>query len=106
MYRGKHIRRRGWWIAGTWILIILVALLVLMPFLEPYLLEVDRHELLCADLPQDIKQLRVVYLSDIHQGGFPWFTQARTDDLVAQIKLEKPDLIILGGDYADDPAGA
>ncbi|MBR4710521.1 MAG: metallophosphoesterase family protein [Clostridia bacterium] len=106
MYRGKHIRRRGLWVVATWLGIILAALLVLMPFIEPYWLQVDRHDLVCGDLQEDVRQLRVVYLSDIHQGAFPWFSKARVEGLVNQIKKLNPDIVILGGDYSSDPESA
>lgn len=106
MYRGKHIRRRGLWVVMTWTGIVLLVLLLLVPFIEPYLLEVDRHELISPDLPESVRPLKVVYLSDIHQGGFPWFTKGRTDALIGEIKNLAPDIVILGGDYADDPEGA
>ncbi|MBQ6173154.1 MAG: metallophosphoesterase family protein [Clostridia bacterium] len=106
MYKGKHVRRRRWVTLLRWLGIIAAVVLVLWPWVEPYTLEVDQHELISNDLPEEIRQLRVVYLSDIHQGGFPWFTQSRTNDLVAQIKRLKPDLVVFGGDYANDPEGA
>lgn len=68
------------------------------------MLQVDQATVTSTDLPRDIGQLRIVYLSDIHQGAF--FTQSRVDGLVNRINALNADLVLLGGDYANDSNGA
>lgn len=80
------------------LLVLAVCLLVLWPFAEPFTLETEVVSLQHADLPADIGTLRIVYLTDIHQG--PFFSQSRVDDLVSRVNALNPDLILLGGDYA------
>lgn len=83
----------------------LIALLILSwPFLEPFMLDTESVTLTHADLPDGIGQLRIVYASDIHKGGL--FTDQRVKDLVSHINACNADIVLLGGDYADDSAKA
>ena len=87
------------------IVLILVVLLVLCwPFAESFMLETESVSLTCADLPAGIGQLRIVYASDIHKGGL--FNDGRVKDLVSHINACSADIVLLGGDYASDSAGA
>ncbi len=97
--RGKHVKHKWGWQTLHIALALLAAALLLYPFLEPYTLEVEETALVSADLPEDIGQLRIVYLSDFDQAGFPWFTAARTKSIVSTVNSLKPDLVLLGGDY-------
>ena len=55
-----------------------------------------------ADLPSAFDGLRVVFVSDLHIGAFN--SVNRVTDLMRQLSVLEPDLILLGGDYADyDP---
>lgn len=51
-------------------------------------------------LPSEFEGLRIVYLSDIHYGTF--FREDRLRALVERVNALQPDLILLGGDYAED----
>ncbi len=82
----------------------LVLALLCYPFIEPYWLRTEQRALSFADLPQGFDGLRVAYLSDIHYG--PFFSDERLADLVRRVNALKPDVILLGGDYADDSDGA
>lgn len=65
---------------------------------------VQEHDLRIADLPDTLKNLRIVYLSDIHQG--PWFSQKQVDQVIQQVNGLSADIVIFGGDYAQDAASA
>ncbi|MBQ2952649.1 MAG: metallophosphoesterase [Clostridia bacterium] len=108
-YRGRH--------AGAYVPrpspmrhVVRIAVVLLMlgllawPFVEPLFPEVEEVTLQPADFPEDISQLRVVYVSDIHAG--PFFSQARVEDLVRRINRLNADIVLLGGDYAQDSASA
>lgn len=84
----------------------ILALLFLLswPFLEPYMLETEVMVLHADDLPSDLGQLRIVYLSDIHKGGS--FGDDRVSSLVSRINALSADVVLLGGDYAEDSTGA
>ena len=87
------------------LLIVLFCLALLAwPFLEPLLPVVEEVTLTGADLPASIGELRIVYVSDIHAG--PFFSQARVRDLVHRINGLKADIVLLGGDYAQDSDSA
>lgn len=100
--RYRHRRRSGCLMR----LLVFLLLLVLLayPFAEPFMLETESVSLSSADLPQDIGQLRLVYLTDIHAG--PFFSQSRVDDLISSVNRLNADLVLLGGDYANDSDGA
>lgn len=66
--------------------------------------KVDEHVLRIKDLPDNLRNLRIVYLSDIHYGR--WFSRQQSEQLVQQINDLSADVVILGGDYGEDPAGA
>ena len=66
--------------------------------------KVDEHVLRVKDLPDNLRNLRIVYLSDIHYGR--WFSRQQSEQLVQQINDLSADVVILGGDYGEDPAGA
>ena len=98
--RGRHqVRnrhRRHWMIA----FIVLVILVLCYPLLEARLLQTEKVRLQSDDLPPEAKNLRIVYLSDIHYGF--WFSDADLSRLVGRINNLRPDLVLLGGDYATD----
>lgn len=81
-----------------------VLLLLCYPFIEPYLLRVEQKTLAFPELPQGFDGLRVAFLSDIHYG--PFFSADRLDALVSRVNALRPDLVLLGGDYANDSDGA
>lgn len=93
---------------GRKFLHLIVALILLLllswPFLEPFMLDTEAITLTHADLPAGIGQLRIVYASDIHKGGL--FTDRRVADLVSHINACNADIVLLGGDYANDSDSA
>jgi len=87
------------------VLLMLPLLFVLAwPFVEPFLIETEAVTIRSADLPSSIGQLQIVYLSDIHKGGL--FASERLADLVGHINSLNADIVLLGGDYANDSTGA
>lgn len=103
-YRGRHERRSPFSCLARIITFLVLVAMLIYPFAEPFMLEVENVILTSSDLPADIGQLRIVYLSDIHQGSF--FSQSRVDSLVKRINAFNADLVLLGGDYAEDSDGA
>lgn len=101
MARAKH--RRG----GCLSRLIMFALLIFIlayPFYEAANLTVETVNLTVSGLPQDLNHLKIVYLSDIHQG--PFYSMGRVEKLVSQVNAMNADLVLLGGDYANDSDGA
>ena len=99
-HQAKNRRRKRWVIAG----LILLVILLLLPFADPFFVRVDRVSLVSEDLPADIGHLRVVFVSDVHYGFF--FPDFRVSRLVTQINSLKPDIVLFGGDMGDDPSSA
>ncbi|MDD3409266.1 MAG: metallophosphoesterase [Eubacteriales bacterium] len=81
----------------VWFLALIFVLVY--PFYEGQHLTVDEHTVSVRGLPANLKNLRIVYLSDIHKGAT--FPQARVEDLARQINGYGADLVLLGGDYAE-----
>lgn len=88
--------------------VVLFALLMVMaclyPFVEPAMLTIEEHTLYVSNLPQNLKNIRIAFASDIHKGA--WFSQKRVEDVFHTLNNMSADLIILGGDYAMDSDGA
>ncbi len=83
----------------------LVILFILSwPLLETFMLETETKTLTSPDLPAGIGQLRIVYATDIHKGGL--YTDARVAALISHINACNADIVLLGGDYADDSQSA
>ena len=83
---------------------LVVLLLLAWPFLEPFMLETETVSLTAQDLPSGVGQLRIVYATDIHKGGL--YGDGRVSDLISHINACSADIVLLGGDYASDSAGA
>lgn len=70
--------------------------------IEPALLTVTRRDVSCRHLPAGLDGLKVALLSDFHFR--PDEDSDLIDKVIKQVKSEKPDLVILGGDYmSGDP---
>ena len=108
-YQGRHVRKnqppkRRFGCLARLITFLLLLLLIAYPFLEPRMLETEIVSLQSADLPSDVRQLRIAYLTDIHAGFF--FSQAQVESLFQRVNAMNADLVLLGGDYATDSESA
>ncbi|MBN1776594.1 MAG: metallophosphoesterase [Clostridiales bacterium] len=89
---------------GRVLLLILVLLLIGYPFFEAFHLNVQEHTTELKGLPSTLRNLKIVYLTDIHQNL--WNSQNRTDGVIKAVNSLGADLVLLGGDYADDAGSA
>lgn len=108
-YYGRHVRReeprkRRSGCLSRLIVFAVLMIIIAYPLLEPLMLETEITSLSSADLPSDIRQLRIVYLSDIHAGFF--FSRSRVESLFQRVNALNADLVLLGGDYATDSDSA
>lgn len=78
--------------------------LIAYPFWQATQLYVEQKTVQVVGLPANLKNLKIVFASDIHQGAF--FSQGRVNNLVKTINSLSPDIVILGGDYAEGSASA
>lgn len=63
-------------------------------------LAVVRHTLAVPDLPANLDGFKIGQLSDTHMG--PFVDLARLDYILGRLAAEKPDLVVMTGDFADD----
>ncbi|HXF86007.1 MAG TPA: metallophosphoesterase [Anaerolineales bacterium] len=64
---------------------------------EPSLLKIEKVNLKLRRLPPAFSGLRLVQISDIHMGG--WMNAERLQRVVETIAAQKPDLLVLTGDF-------
>ncbi|MGH9458874.1 MAG: metallophosphoesterase [Thermoanaerobaculia bacterium] len=64
---------------------------------DVYDLEVTRHEIVVSDLPPAFDGYRVAFLTDTHVASF--MRRAFYRECVEQVRAERPDLVLLGGDF-------
>ena len=106
MYRPRHAKHQNIKVLIHVLILLLLIGCLIYPLYEPYQIQIEKTIIESDQLSSDVHQIRIVYLSDIHQSGFPFFTQSRFEKLVRSINALNPDLILLGGDYADSPEHA
>lgn len=72
--------------------------------IEPYWIETKEIDVESNQIPGEFDGKRIVFISDVHFGSWPFFDQKRTENLVNQVNALHPGMILLGGDYvSDDP---
>ena len=71
--------------------------------IEPRLLRVKRYRLALPGWPSDYPPLKLAFLSDFHM-GVRHMTLSRLRQLVERTNAEKPDIVLLGGDFVDRKA--
>ena len=98
---GRGLSQRSSRYALVALLVLGVALGVDALCIEPARLLVNRQELHLPHWPAQLSGLRVAFVSDLHVGSPHWGVE-RLRTLVERVNEEKPDLILLGGDYLID----
>lgn len=63
-------------------------------------LMVVRHSLVISKLPAYLKGFKICQISDTHLG--PYFDLDKLDSLITGVIAEKPDLVVITGDFIDD----
>lgn len=101
-YRGSVPRRRKHRRVRIWHFIIIFAILLILvyPFLEAAQLTVEEKELKISNLPGNLKNVEIIFASDFHHSGR--MKGSRTEEVVTCINNLTADLVILGGDYANN----
>ncbi|MBF0267091.1 MAG: metallophosphoesterase [Alphaproteobacteria bacterium] len=67
-------------------------------FVEPDLLHVRRWTVQSPSWPKDAPELRILAIADPHPGA-PHIDEAKLERVVAMANAERPDLVVLMGDY-------
>ena len=73
------------------------SLLIYSLFGEPTWLDVEQVEITLPRLPKSFSGLRILLISDIHIGG--WMNRERLSDVIDLAKRQRPDLVVMTGDY-------
>ena len=60
-------------------------------------LDVEQVDVVLPRLPKSFSGLRILQISDIHIGG--WMNRERLSDVIELAKRQKPDLVLMTGDY-------
>jgi predicted MPP superfamily phosphohydrolase len=84
--------------AGALVVFALLALAVDSFLIEPARLVVKREDCDIPNWPAALAGLRVALLSDLHVGSPHWGPD-RMRELVGRVNAERPELILLAGDY-------
>ncbi len=66
-------------------------------YIEPYWLAVERMALALPRLTFPFDGYRIVHISDLHMDG--WMTPQRLDRIVSLVNEQKPDLVVITGDF-------
>ncbi len=83
-------------------IIIIMTLFMSYSLIEPYWIQTEEIKIESNQIPAQFDGKKIVFISDVHMGSWPFFDQKRTQDLVNQVNELHPDLILLGGDYVSD----
>ena len=102
-YRHRKPQRRKTRL-GRVLLVLALLLALAYPFFEAFHLNVKEYATSTKNLPSNLRNLKVVFVSDIHQNT--WDSQKRTNMVIKTINSLSPDLVLLGGDYAMDAESA
>ena len=81
------------------VLSIVVLLLATDSYLQAYYPRIVQNDLAFEDLPNELEDLKIVFLSDIHYG--PMRSDSWIDMIVKAVNKQEPDIVLLGGDYVD-----
>jgi predicted MPP superfamily phosphohydrolase len=86
---------------GLAIIIIMTSFMV-YSLIEPYWIQTEEIKIESNQIPAQFDGKKIIFISDVHMGSWPFFDQKRTEDLVNQVNELHPDMILLGGDYVSD----
>lgn len=103
MARAKH-RRRSTGCLSRVLCLIILAFLIAYPFYEAGNWQTESVSLEVPGLNSNLNNLKIAYISDIHYGSF--LSQSKVTELVDRVNALNADIILLGGDYAEDSDSA
>jgi len=92
------VRHRSVGRALALLLLALLGLGIYAVAVEPSRLVVNQKELAVPNWPAALSGKKIALLSDLHIGS-PFWDLARLRELVLRVNAERPDLVLLGGDY-------
>ena len=98
-YRIRRPQKRKFSILPL-LLTLTIITIIAYPFIEARIVTIDEKTIVYENLELNLKNLRIVFASDFHQGTF--FSKNKVDNIIGKINGMSADIVILGGDYAND----
>ena len=83
-------------------IIIIMTSFMIYSLIEPYWIQTEEITIESNQIPAQFDGKKIVFISDVHMGSWPFFDQKGTQNLVNQVNELHPDMILLGGDYVSD----
>lgn len=84
------------------VFIIIIVTCMIYSLIEPYWIQTEEVTIKSDQIPSQFDGKKIVFISDVHMGSWPFFDQKRTENMVNQVNKLHPDIILLGGDYVSD----
>jgi len=75
----------------------------LYSFIESKLIEYKKINIINSDIPKSFDNFKIVFISDLHKRKYS--EPIKIKKVVEKINKQNPDIIILGGDYANNLNG-
>jgi len=98
---GKKLTRRDFlkvlWVSFINLILIAVGGTGYGMLIEPALVQVEKVQLMLKRLPRVLSGIRVAQVSDIHMGG--WMNLDRLNEVIKLLMEQKPDLLLITGDF-------
>jgi predicted MPP superfamily phosphohydrolase len=66
---------------------------------EPYWIEKKKYIINNDDIPAAFNGMKIVFLTDIHHGGF--YSGSRVRNIIKSVNRLDADIVVLGGDYVE-----
>ncbi len=79
---------------------VLVVVLSVWAFVEPWAVELRKVRLAAPRLPPGSRPIRIVQLSDLHLNAL--MSRGRLSRIIARIREAEPDLLVFTGDFTDE----
>lgn len=98
---GNKLSRRQFlrllWFAFVDLILLAIGGIVYSAFIEPSWYRVETVQLTLRRLPKSFSGIRIAQISDIHMGG--WMDKERLQRVVDLLLEQKPELILITGDF-------
>lgn len=86
-------------IVGTYYVIVPLLICLVYGLIEPYRIELKETYIVNGKIPESFEDFKILFVSDIHHSTT--YSKKRVIALINKINIQKPDLILLGGDYVN-----
>lgn len=94
--KNKKVKTKLWRVLILIVLIIIFASVFFGSFIEPQLIHIKTTSINLNKTPET-ENIKIIFITDLHVG--PYKQDAYLEKIVKKTITEKPDLILLGGDF-------